>query len=703
MTDEAPTLTEDDIVSQLWAGEQEADTFRSSELADRQAVALDYYDAQPMGDETEGHSKYIEPVVAEVVDDMTIGILEAFLSGDNVVEFEAGDVEDDQSGEQFAADATAYINYLFYRKMDGERFLTDYLQSGLNEVLAVAKLAQEDDKTKVRETAVVPSEALGALTEEDAESVKASRDNGDGTHTLEFVTTKTKRCFRIFALPSEEFLFSSRMRSLDDKSYRAHASYKSISELIGMGFDREQCEDLPEDNNAADLRDIRAAARWRDEGLQTQNRASLKGNNRRVRLLEEYDYFDIDGDGVTELCRAFRVGKELLRRGGELAFEPWDDQPFVGFCPYPRAHKLVGDGLAEKVIPDQRIESVITRKTLDGLYSSINPTRWLPSESTTDDTIEDLLTVRPHGGIVRGKGLPPPNLADGFKLSEAHAMLSDFRNRRQARTGILNLSKGMDKDALNDTASGQEQLMTAGEKKQKYVARNFARSIADIFLKLMRMVRESGEPMKLKVDGKFKEIDPSQWPDEMDFSIKVGLGTNGKDRRIAARLQLGQIQAEALGSGLPIVTPQNAYNSAVGLVRDMGLGEPTDYFTRPEELPQGEKPDPEMAKVQAEQQRDQAKLEGEQTLAQARLQIMQAEGQAKQQLAREQAEHDAELAAAKAQHEAELAEARLVMEERLAEQRMAMETRMNAHKAHLAQQSNDAKLSQNRPGGSLDA
>lgn len=687
--DDSPEMTEDEIVKLLREQAEQARSFYNTDLADRQANALDFYDNQPFGDEEEGRSQYIEPVVEQTIDDMVVDIMEAFVSGDRVVEFEAND----EASEAAAAQATETVHYLFMRRQRGYKVTLDWLQSGLVEILGVVKVCCIEEKKRSKEMQVVPTEALAFL---DEESVSAAQDNGDGTYTVEITTDKMVKRYETMPLPSEEFIFSSRMKTLDDKVYKAHVTTKTLSDLIEMGFDRELVESLSTEQTTANnmmLGDQRENARWRDQNWQDSDRS---GTNKQVILYEEYDYLDIDGDGISELIRAFRVDDVLL------SVEPWEEQPFVGFCPYPRAHRLVGKGLAEKVMPDQRVESVITRQMLDGLYATNSPRRWLPDESTGPSTIDDLLNVRPNA-IIRGKGLQAPvNMSENFDLSKSLVVLERFSQRRQSRTGILELGKGMDKDALNDTASGQKQLAMAGEKQIRYVARNFGEAMAEMFLKLMRLVRSHGEPLTIKIGKKFTPIDPREWPEEMDFSIRVGLGTNGKEQRIAQRMTLAQLQAQAFEAGTGLVTPKHLYNSADGIVRDMGLGDPSDYFADPESedyQPPEPQQDPEIAKAQADQQMQAAKLQGDQQLAQQKLNMLEQEGALKIQLAREQASAQAELARDKAEFEAEMARARMQQEFELSQQRVAMEAQMATHKAGLAEQ---AALSKNRPGGDLD-
>lgn len=672
------TLTDEEIVSLLREQADAADRFYNTDLADRQANALDFYDSEPFGDEEDGRSQYIEPVVEQTIDDMTVDLMEAFVSGDRVVELEAND----EASEEAAAQATEVIHYLFMRKQKGYRITLDWLQSGLVETLGVVKVVCVEETKKVKRQSVVDLDTLATFGEEE---YSAAQDNGDGTFTIEITEQQRVKKYLVLPIPSEEFMFSPRMKAMDDKVYKAHVCEKTISDLIEMGFDRETVEALPTDSDNHET-DSRQNARWRDDNWTDTER---KGAMRKVMLREEYDYIDLDGDGVAELVRAFRVDDVLLSR------EPWDEQPFVAFCPYPRAHRMVGKGLAEKVMPDQRVESVITRQMLDGLYASNSPRRWLPEESIGDTTIDDLLNVRPNA-IIRGRGLTAPqNMSENFDLSKSLTVLQRFSDRRQNRTGLTDLGRGMDKNAMNDTASGQAQLMAAGEKQIRYVARNFGEAMAEMFLKLMRLVKTHGEYMTIKIGSKFQEIDPSQWPEEMDFSIRVGLGTNGKDKRIAYRLQVAELQSQALAGGTGLVEAKHLYNTGQGLIRDMGLGEPSDFFADPEApkvdpvtgepIQEQEKPDPAMAQVEAEAQLKAKKLDDDRAMSESKMALQAREQEYSFQLARERADFEATLARDKADFEANMARERAAIEQSLAMTKAA------------------TNLPDNRPGGSLAA
>jgi hypothetical protein len=236
---------------------------------------------------------------------------------------------------------------------------------------------------------------------------------------------------------------------------------------------------------------------------------------------------------------------------------------------------------------------------------------------------------------------------------------------------------------------------------EEFVARNFAEALARLFMKKLRLMIEHGDPVMMRVDGEFRQADPSSWTDDVGISIRVGLGSGKKEARLAARLQVAQLQSEAYAAGTGLVDAKKLYNSGAGIVRDAGLGDPNDFWIDPDSAggqPQGEKPDPETAKAQADAQMQAAKLQGEQALAGQKMQMMREESSLKLQLAREQAEAEAQLARDKADFEADLARERMAQEGELARQRMELEASMAAHKADLAERS---AMSKNRPGGDL--
>lgn len=695
-------LTDDQLAAILANEEAGAVGFHNSTLADDQEAALDYYYGEPFGDEEEGRSQVVTRDVAEVVDHMTVSVLRTFVSGDRVVEFEPKSPEQ----EEAADDATEAVHYWFSRKQNGYRVLHDWLKAGLIEKIGVVKTACETETKVQRDTLEgVPAEALPLIEQEGGKVIAATPTAADEfdepvafSVTIEReVTTKT---YRDYTIPSEEFLFAKRTRDEESADYLAHRCRKTRSDLVEMGFDRETIDSLPSDNGDAE-HDHRARNRHEDEDFGDRS-ASLDPAMREVWLLEEYVRIDRDGDGRAELLMVQRVGKTILH------VEEVDEQPFVVFTPFPMQHRLVGQSLADKVMDIQRGRSVLLRQTYDSLYQANAPRVLVNEDSMTEDTVGDLLTVRP-GGLIRYKGAQPPV---PYTIPNAAAaslpIIELLMGERESRTGITRLNQGLDADSLNKTATGTALLQAQGQQIEEYIARNFAECVARLFAKKLRLMRKHAEqPMPIRKGGQFKQVDPRSWAEDMDLTIQVGLGSGRKDQRLIYRQQILQMQMEGFAAGL--VEPKHIFNSVQGLVADMGLGQGADYMPDPSappdpnEPPKQPKPDPEMLKVQAQAQEAQAKLQLDQQKAAADMQMREQEAALKLELAREEAALKAQLERDKAAREYELAVAKMDAELQLARERMAMEREIASERAEYdaAAKTEAAKLSSNREGGSL--
>jgi hypothetical protein len=107
----------------------------------------------------------------------------------------------------------------------------------------------------------------------------------------------------------------------------------------------------------------------------------------------------------------------------------------------------------------------------------------------------------------------------------------EFKIRqRESRTGITRLNKGVDEDTLNDTAKGQAQLMSRGQQMERYIIRNFAEGVARLFMKKVGLMRKYAQPFQIRVDGQYRQVDPSQWPEDLEVQRqgRPGLGVQGR-------------------------------------------------------------------------------------------------------------------------------------------------------------------------------
>jgi flagellar motor protein MotB len=669
---------------------EEYDRCRDETLEDERETAIDRYNGAPYGDEEDGRSQVVARDTAEVTDYMVISILRTLVSGDDIVEFVHRNAD-------LAHQATQAIKHLFMDEQDGYRILHDWLKAGLLEKNAVAMTYGEPQPKKRTVQEGVSALALAAAEQQGIEIIEAEQvgehpEEGPVFNVAVLQEQPPKFCDA--AIPNEEFYCSPDARTITEAPLKGRRFRKSISDLVEMGMDPEDAEavasDSGHDNTLSGARD---EDRYTDMGTR-------RGSARLVWWHEEYARFDANGDGVAELLYIRRTADYKIFSIDEM--EDDEDHPFEDWCPFPMQHRRIGQSLADKVVDIERIRTVLFRQALDGIYLSNNPVTYVHEDSIGENTIEDLLTVRP-GAIRRWKGMVQPQERQGiFDPSAGFAMLEQMNGERESRTGITRLNQGLDADALNKTATGTALMQAQGQQVEEYLARNFANALARLFTKKAKLLKRHGQPITVPIDGEYVEVDPRQWPEDMIARPRVGLGSGRKEQRMAYRRELIAMQAEAVAAGLPICGPKELFNSAKGFVNDAGLGDVTEFFTDPETLPPQEpQPDPAMAKVQAEMQAKQAELQMKHAAQQADLQLKLMDIQGKLALAREDAQARLMLEQQKAFVETQLAQQQQAMEAALERMKIAMQAEGQARDAARKDGEAGARIKNMRKGGSL--
>lgn len=670
-----------------------------TEICDEQDAAVDYYDGEPIGTEVEGRSQVILNVVNETVDYMTISVLRPFVSGDKTVEFEAKTEEDEEGAEE----ATDAINQSFMRDQDGYRVLRDWLSDGLLVKYGAVKPACVTEEKVSRETFTVDADQLAALDVGMLEGMEGEledyTDNEDGTFTVRIKTTKDVKRYIDIPIPRREFRFSQRARNEDDADYLCHVVMKTRSELVEMGFDRDQVYDLP----MYDGEDIheRNNDKYDNDWEQEDSSPALQ----QVLLKEEYARMDIDDDGIAERVKVFRVADQILidSETGQPSIETIDQQPIVVFTPFPRSHRLVGNSLADKVMAIHAIKTTTARQMMDGMYSSNMPRPMVNMNSVHESTISDLLTPVP-GAPIRYNGEAPQPYQTNFDVSKSLTVMQYWNGEQESSSGVTRLNRGLSADSLNgETATEFNGMQASAEQYEEFIARNFAECLSRLFSKKLKLMKDEGEKISIKMKGQYREVDPSTWPDDVNVNIRVGLGTGKKDQKIGHLMTVAQLQADGLEVGL--VDNEKLYKTADGIIQSMGLGQTDDYFLNPAEAQElgseGEDINPDVLAAQMKGQNDAQKIQNDYQLKMQSLQMSAMESVQKLQLEREKAQKQFNLSQEKAINDAELAQNKATFEAQMARYKTSIEAALQRSKL-IMQSSQSINVSQNRPGGDLD-
>jgi hypothetical protein len=298
-------------------------------------------------------------------------------------------------------------------------------------------------------------------------------------------------------------------------------------------------------------------------------------------------------------------------------------------------HRFYGESVADKLYEVQRIKTVLLRMLLDSGYFALNQRNYVDMTKANEFTIPDLLANEP-GRPVRGNGeMAVTPLSAGALSFDVFNAMEFASTLAEQRSGIVRNAQGLNPDTLHDTAQGAIQLIMAAQKRIRLIARIFAETgVKDLFLGVHDMLRrgysdapegKSYSPAQAKLGNQWKAIDPSQWPERQALTVHVGIGSAGRehDMMIATqRLNLMQplVQLQGGANG-PFIDPTNVHNALGAWERAAGSKNPDLYWSDPAQAPpQPPKPDPEMAKVQADMQLRQGQAQADAALAQQKAQ-----------------------------------------------------------------------------------
>jgi len=571
--------------------------FYSSDLAKQREDALKYYLGEPLGNEVEGRSSVVSQDLLEVVESMLPSLMRMFTQSDKMVNFEPQNAEDVPYAEQI----TDYCNFIFNRDNDGFSILHSMFKTALLQKNGFCKVYWKTSKQQKRETYkhLDETQYQALLIDDEVEIINTEvieEEDLQLFYDVELRRSKEYGRCQIDAVPPEEILVSSRAKSLKDCDFIAHRVTKTVSELVDMGFNRKDVENLP--SAEEEVFNTEAVVRRSYDDATTDLEAQMIDPSMRVKQITEcYMRADVDGDGIAEL-RKIIVGGSGYNNYIILENEEINNLPFAMCVAIPMPFRFFGLSMYDLLADVQNMSTAITRQTLDNMYLQ-NNARTMVVDGQAN--LDDILTNR-VGGIVRVKSpnAVTPIQAPNF-LNEGLAMMQKIDQLKEKRSGVPNQLMGLNPDTINKshtTAQSVNQMMNSSTQRIELIARSFADGVKDIFKNILAVICEYQDQERIvKLRGQFVPMNPREWTDHYDCTVQVGLGTGNQDQRLQVLQQVLNVQEKMIGmGGMGMVTPQTIYNTIEAYLQNSGYKDATQFFNNPSQQPppqpQEQKPDP---------------------------------------------------------------------------------------------------------------
>lgn len=572
-------------------------------------AALDYYDGIPR-DVKPGRSQYVSTDLADVIEWMMPPIMKALAGSEACVTFDAVGEEDIEQAKQ----ETDYCHHVLMKHNRGWAIIYSMVKDALLQKNGPAKVYWDESTDKKQETyySLSLAQLQDLLEPNDGSEVTVLEQNtrveevplnpmlaqaiGAPENTLipmevfdvSIDRVQTRGCCVVESLPPEELRVSRDATSICLKNVRfvSHESRKIVSDLVEMGFPYELVVTIPDYDDLTDSeRQNRRFPSEHDDFVASNPESSTRAK----RVYECYPLVDIDDDGVAERLKVFIAGNRAVsgtRAGGTtgyvfLGWERVDHTPLVSVTPIMKTHRFHGTSIFERMRQIQDQKTDIWRQVHDNVAFQNNGRHAVVANQVN---LNDLLVSRP-GGIVRQKA---PGMIEPLKTpplgSEVFTVLEYLDKQRADRTGVSPESMFQGLNLSTETAHGIERLMSAREELVGLIIRLMAETgMRDLYLLIREcLIKYEKKSRMVELRGKWVEINPTEWKDRQDTTVRVGIGPGDIMAKKQSLENLWAKQQELKQVGSTLVNERREYRVLTELVKFSDLGDPEQFVVDPQ-------------------------------------------------------------------------------------------------------------------------
>jgi hypothetical protein len=616
----------------------------ASALGQKRAKAIEYYLGLNTNPAPEGRSQVVDRSVYETIQVLLPSLVKIFTgSSDEVCRAMPIGPDDELGAEQ----TTAVLRHYVTEKNNWVQIFSDWAHDSMLLMNGYAMAYWDESERKVRETYEDQSEdQLAALLQDkDVKVIQHTQEVDEQAtseameayqnqlvqyqqmsqqaqmtgqqippppqqpqpvllHDLVIERSENEGKVCVKTLAPEHCIVSSDTPdwTLNECPYFEYRQQMSIDSIRKMGLEVE--DDVSDDENRMAVEDL-ARDRF-GENTQFGDFANSDGVSRMVWVRMIWIKADAEGDELERLYYVIAVGKTILYS------EACSSIPVASMTTEPLPHRHIGMSVADTVIASQDIKTAIKRGALDNLYLA-NSTRSLISSKVN---LEDYLDSRPGGAIrmtdesLPGEGHIVP-IVHPYAFDSIVGSLEYFDQDRQNLTGASRYFSGTDAGAINKTMGGTIALQNMASMRVEHKARMMAPAVENLFRIVWEIIsKHANKSLAVKLRGNWTLVDPQAWRTKRDIRISVGVGAGNKETMMAQLAQIFGAQMQLMPLG--VAGPEQIHATVIEMAKLSGFANPDKFWVDPRQHPPPPPPpNPELIKIQADQQKTQAQLQAE--------------------------------------------------------------------------------------------
>lgn len=417
-------------------------------------------------------------------------------------------------------------------------------------------------------------------------------------------------------VPPEEFRVNAQHNSLclDKARFTAHVTLKSVSDIVEeFDINLDEAIELPQGANFYD-REYRFALQ--NESVFYDRIDSGDDSQRLIEIAECFMQMDIEETGHSKLVKITTAGGDAPT--DLLKVELLDSMPWVTTTAILMSHKFEGLSITDRLKEIQDQKTALWRNMFDNMYLQNNQRNVVVEGQVNMD---DLLVSRP-GGIIRAKRLDSIQpLATPQLGADAYNMMTYLDQVRAGRVGVDPDGSASPANIGDRVGSqGVDRLMNAKEELVGLIIRVIAETgIKTLCTKIRDLsIKHIDAVVDFRFRGQWYEVQPSEWPDRTNCTVRVGTGTGNHQLQIASLGIVIEMQKALAETGSILVSNKTGYNAMDDYCKFSGLNSAVRYFVDPES-PEGKKAQEEKSAAEQEAKEKADKIEQIMTEAQAKI------------------------------------------------------------------------------------
>jgi hypothetical protein len=566
-------LTQTEVVGILRQELKQAQGADFDELSANREKALEYFFNQRRGDEVPGRSQVQSSDVSDMVEAVLSNIA-PILTQETLIQFEAAGEEDEKQA-QIESD---FVAYMVAGQNEGYVELVSAIKDALLLKNGFIKVWVEElnGTRSFTEHGLADFQIQSKLDEADAEHhfEIAGIDTTGSTSTVHWRELTHTRELKVDAIAPENLLYSPDHRTpyLRDCRFIAERKLLTKSDLMGMGYSKKQVKDLP----AIDTDTTSAHSARRNSADADDNAADPA--NAMVETWDIHTLIDEKQTGLAELRHFHLASNEILL--DELA----DWVPLATGSPFLIPHRLYGQSVYDKLRNVQDSKTDFLRQWHDNARR-VNNARIAYNPMVTEEG--DVLATRPGGGIRTRdpQGVVQIQTSDmGASIRTALDYMDKVRSERAGASLDLG-SAELQLAAKNVGDQGVERQLSVKEQLAAMMTASLANTLIRETFLLVHMTLRAQMPgdLSAKLNGKWVQTNPSDWPVRKKVNVMTGLSRGEKTQRLQALTQVIQTQLGFMEKGQEgqIVDKPGVYQAITDWSRTAGLENVEQYWIDP--------------------------------------------------------------------------------------------------------------------------